>query len=180
MEEFIMKKFKDNNKGFSLVELIVVIAIMVVLIAVLGSTILGYVDKSKHAKDISALDSINTAVKTFVGDPNNTAPDGQYTLSDLVTNYDSGNVILPILAEAFAVGGKTSSSTGIADIEFNNASKTFEGLKLKDIKVVIIDGAVSVYAPVKAGKYDPYNAGTAFDKEGNTKVAMPTVPKSDS
>ena len=64
-----MKKFKENNKGFSLVELIVVIAIMVVLIAVLGSTILGYVDKSKYSKDISALDSINTAVKTFVADP---------------------------------------------------------------------------------------------------------------
>ena len=64
-----MKKFKENNKGFSLVELIVVIAIMVVLIAVLGSTILGYVEKSKYSKDMSALDSINTAVKTFVADP---------------------------------------------------------------------------------------------------------------
>ena len=87
-----MKKFKENNKGFSLVELIVVIAIMVVLIAVLGSTILGYVDKSKYSKDISALDSINTAVKTFVADPSSDYKDGEYTLQVLISNCDKGNV----------------------------------------------------------------------------------------
>ena len=170
-----MKKFKDNNKGFSLVELIVVIAIMVVLIAVLGSTILGYVDKSKHAKDISALDSINTAVKTFVGDPNNLAPDGEYTLSALITTHDKGNVILPILAEAFAVNGKDSSSTGIGDIKFNNSSKTFNGLTLSKIKVVILDGAVSVYAPVQSGKYDAYKAGTAYNEKGSLLVTFPAT-----
>ena len=98
-----MKKFKDNNKGFSLVELIVVIAIMVVLIAVLGSTILGYIEKAKYSKDISALDSINTAVKTFVADPSSTATDDMYMLDDLIVNHDKGGVILPILAEVFGV-----------------------------------------------------------------------------
>ena len=35
-----MKKLKNNNKGFSLVEILVVIAIMVVLVGVLAPTIL--------------------------------------------------------------------------------------------------------------------------------------------
>ncbi len=159
-----MKKFKENNKGFSLVELIVVIAIMVVLIAVLGSTILGYVDKSKYSKDISALDSINTAVKTFVADPSvdPSFADGTYTLDSLIT-YDKGNVIMPILAEVF-----TLDKDEPANSEFNNASKSFEGVKFTDVNVDITSGAVSVYVEVKAGDYAPYVAGTKWNDQGTT------------
>ena len=53
---------KLNNKGFSLVELIIVIAIMVVLIGVLSATILKYMDRTKYGKDMSGLDSLHTAV----------------------------------------------------------------------------------------------------------------------
>lgn len=165
-----MKKFKENNKGFSLVELIVVIAIMVVLIAVLGSTILGYVDKSKYSKDISALDSINTAVKTFVADPSSTYTDGYYQLDDLIAAHDGGNVVLPILAEVFKVGNLNASSgaDAIGAIKFNNSSKTFEGLVLGDVKVHIKNGAVSIFVQRKATDYANYVAGTAFDKNGAT------------
>ena len=158
-----MKKFKENNKGFSLVELIVVIAIMVVLIAVLGSTILGYVDKSKYSKDISALDSINTAVKTFVADPSSEYQDGEYTLQELITNCDKGNVIKPILGEVFDKNGT-----------FNNASKSFDGTTFAKVKVVIIKGAVSIYVPVEKGDYAAYTAGTVFDAKGSTKESIPS------
>ena len=59
-----MKKqnMKEFNKGFSLIELIVVVAIMVVLVSVLGSTILGYVDKAKIAKDVQAADELARAI----------------------------------------------------------------------------------------------------------------------
>ena len=158
-----MKKFKENNKGFSLVELIVVIAIMVVLIAVLGSTILGYVDKSKYSKDISALDSINTAVKTFVADPSadQAYTDGTvYTLTQLVA-LDTKNVIKPILAEVF----KTTTNP----MKFNYASKAFKDKTASDVKICIRNGAVSVYVPTVSGTgFDPYIAGTAFDSNGNS------------
>lgn len=164
-----MKKFKENNKGFSLVELIVVIAIMVVLIAVLGSTILGYVDKSKYSKDISALDSINTAVKTFVADPSSgTYTDGQeYTLAQLIKSFDDGGVILPILGEVFAVGSvkNTSDLSAIQAVKFNNASKSFKDVTLDDVMVIIDKGAVSVSVKTVAGsEYAPYVAGTKYDK----------------
>lgn len=42
-----MKKLLKNNKGFSLIELIVVIAIMIILIALLVPNVLGYVDKTE-------------------------------------------------------------------------------------------------------------------------------------
>ena len=52
---------KLGNKGFSLVELIVVIAIMAVLVGVLAPT---NVEKSRESTDIQTLDSIKSSVVT--------------------------------------------------------------------------------------------------------------------
>ncbi len=53
---------KMNNKGFSLVELIVVIAIMAVLMGVLAPTLIGNIEKSRESKDLQNLDSVYQAV----------------------------------------------------------------------------------------------------------------------
>lgn len=59
---------KMNNKGFSLVELIIVIAIMAVLIGVLAPQYLKYVKKSKISTDITNAEEIATAVNAAVSD----------------------------------------------------------------------------------------------------------------
>ena len=58
-----------NNKGFSLVELIIVIAIMAVLVGVLAPTYLQYVEKSKKSNDVSTVDSVINAVEIGAIDP---------------------------------------------------------------------------------------------------------------
>lgn len=57
-----------NNKGFSLVELIVVIAIMAVLVGILAPQFLRYVEKSRCQKDNTALSEIANACKTAAAD----------------------------------------------------------------------------------------------------------------
>lgn len=60
--------WKKNNKGFSLVELIIVVAIMAVLIGVLAPQYIKYVEKSRATRDDDQADSLLTAVHVIVAD----------------------------------------------------------------------------------------------------------------
>lgn len=53
---------RKNNKGFSLVELIIVIAIMAILVGVLAPQFVKYLNKSKTATDIQNAQNIASAV----------------------------------------------------------------------------------------------------------------------
>ncbi len=58
-----------KNKGFSLVELIIVIAIMAILVGVLAPQLIKYIEKSKVAADTQVVDSVHTAMLTAMMDP---------------------------------------------------------------------------------------------------------------
>ena len=64
------KIMENENKGFSLVELIVVIAIMAVMTSVLAPSLLGYVEKSRMQKDDSAMGEVSNAIKLALADQN--------------------------------------------------------------------------------------------------------------
>ena len=66
----IKTNFKNATKGFSLVELIVVIAIMAVMAAVLAPALLGYVERSRAQKDDSALSEVVNSVQLSLADQN--------------------------------------------------------------------------------------------------------------
>lgn len=55
---------KTSNKGFSLVELIIVIAIMAILAAAIAPALIRYIDKSRKADDVTAAGTINSAVSS--------------------------------------------------------------------------------------------------------------------
>jgi prepilin-type N-terminal cleavage/methylation domain-containing protein len=66
-----MKRLQQlkNKKGFSLVELLIVIAIMAVLVGVLAPQYIRYVERSRQSADIQVVNNIANTIQTIVVDP---------------------------------------------------------------------------------------------------------------
>ncbi len=58
-----------NNKGFSLVELIIVIAIMAILVGVMAPQLIKYIEKTNVSSDTQLADTVKSAITTAMLDP---------------------------------------------------------------------------------------------------------------
>ena len=97
---------KNENKGFSLVELIVVIAIMAVMTAVLAPSLLQYVERSRAQKDDSAMGEVANAIQIAMADQN---------IYDEVLYYTCyGNVSCYV--DADAEGGKSADGVEMSKL----------------------------------------------------------------
>lgn len=68
MKKEDVKVKKLNNKGFSLVEIIIVIAIMAIMAGALAPQLIKYIDKSRKSTDIQTAQTIATAVNAALAD----------------------------------------------------------------------------------------------------------------
>ena len=57
---------KKNNKGFTLVELIVVLVILAILAAILVPTLLGYIERARQEKDFSTAQTVRVAAQAAI------------------------------------------------------------------------------------------------------------------
>lgn len=125
---------KMNNKGFSLVELIIVVAIMAVLIGVLAPAYLQYVEKSKKTSDCDALAAAMNAMEICAADPaldwaseSITATVGSSGVSFSGAPTDTGAQLLTIIAsgQGELQGSWSASSFAVTGTKTTTGTVTF-------------------------------------------------------
>ncbi len=68
MKKKIQKYLSGEREGFSLVELIIVIAIMAILIGVVALAVIPYLEKSRVSKDKQTIDTVYGAFQSTIAD----------------------------------------------------------------------------------------------------------------
>lgn len=91
MKKRIQKYLSGSNEGFSLVELIIVIAIMAILVGVVALAVIPNLERSRESKDLSTLDSVCSALAVAVANAGSSATTGSFDVTT-VTASASGAV----------------------------------------------------------------------------------------
>lgn len=174
---------RTNKKGFSLIELIVVVAIMAILVALLAPNVLKYIEKSKFGKDINSLDSVRLAIEAEIMDEKLSSyeTEGWVKLSQLTAEGASENEELlgkrlfgptdaKVLNDDFKTGKVfTSKTAATAEIYFN-----------------INDGVIAVAGFVTPGTFIEYNgeklfvSATADAEDFKVTSTAPQAPQTPS
>lgn len=81
-----------NNKGFSLVELLIVIAIMAIAIGLMAPQLIKYIEKTNVSSDIQLADTIRTGVTTSIVDAEVRADDASQPFLTLMESDTGMNI----------------------------------------------------------------------------------------
>ena len=141
-----------NNKGFSLVELIIVIAIMAILVGVMAPQLIKYIEKTNVSSDTQLCDTVKNAITTAIMDPTIIANDADgiaalstTAMASVATDFgggdpEGGDTVKDAVAETLGFDP--------ADID-NHLKSTYDGTKATGVKYQIV-GANSVHVTVES------------------------------
>lgn len=152
MKKKIQRYLSGEREGFSLIELIIVIAIMAILIGVIALAVIPNIQKSKISKDLATLDSVcsalNAAVATTQASSNGTF---SFTTTKVASPSNEQDKVLNATIDALGSGNSTlSSKSGLTiKCEYDVPNKV--------IKVYAVESGGSTAAVVDGTKLEVTN-----------------------
>lgn len=133
---------KLGNKGFSLVELIVVIAIMAVLVGVLAPTLIKNIEKSRESKDAQNCEQLKSSAEV--------ALQNEEVYAANVPTTSEETVLLTITSTGTTIGGDSGKKfenelkTSIDPTKTKLTSKKYSGVSGGITVKVNTNGQVSI------------------------------------
>lgn len=147
------EELRKNNKGFSLVELIIVIAIMAILVGIVGTQVVPYIEKSRKAKDIQQISGLCTDAMTAYSSNAATLDSGltyTITINSSGVSASDGTNTNDTLANSFK---ELNNVTKVSDVKFESK----EGKKITAVTITCKSAkpmiTVEVTGPTKADEF---------------------------
>ena len=133
-----------KNKGFSLVELIIVIAIMAILAAAIAPALIRYIDKSRKSDDVAAAETVGTAV--------NAALANEDAYSEVAASMDGSTTVWTFaggaaLTSTNTFSGEMSANLGgeAPKVKYNKDGNTDWSVKIQQSgKALVYKGSVEL------------------------------------
>lgn len=143
-----------NNKGFSLVELIIVIAIMAILVGVMAPQLIKYIEKANASADSQLADTVHSAVidaaldPEVATDPNATIPQSTEIVASAWTS-GSTNAFQKAVCEILGVTSTAQLSSSLKSNGNHQISVSISGNNV----VVTLPGTDSRGSKDTSGNY---------------------------
>ena len=157
-----MKRKKMNNKGFTLVELIVVLVILAILAAILVPTLLGYIERAKSEKDYSTAQTVRVAMQSAIAEAYAKDANGEITLDEIP--YAS---VWKLVGATVDSSDKTKATLDGVPIQIDKANCAIENNQLTKVTVVINGSSYRYSSTEIAG------TGNVETQTANTWMALP-------
>lgn len=169
---------KTNNQGFSLVELIIVIAIMAVLVAVMAPSFLQYVERSRASTDMHNAAAIANAMEVWATDVNAGITPGTTAItsgSGTITVTSNGasvtgdldDAIISALNNAALIPPNNGGTVDLSAIRCH-ARTTWNATQYSIQFTANADGSLTIdYTPDEVGGNASGNNGNGNGNNGN-------------
>lgn len=140
MKNYVAKLRENQEKGFSLVELIIVMAIMAILVGVVASQVIPYMEKSRQSKDQQVVSALLTDINSAIAQSGEACAGGTTTVDKLkdVTNAKTETELMELRPGYSSIGALYTALQG------QLKSKAFTGSAIS-VKVDATTGKTTVF-----------------------------------